>query len=92
MKKIIPVIITIILFTSCSKDIQQFSCKSCTDNFAINANYSKADTLKKLMAKYTKGGLPGLSIAVYSSSEGWWTNTSGYSNIENKVLMRGGRA
>jgi D-alanyl-D-alanine carboxypeptidase len=54
---------------------------------ALNRNYLKAATLDSIMQYYTKHGLPGLSMAVYSETEGWWASAQGYANLETKTPM-----
>ena len=55
---------------------------------AQSAKYSKADALQASMDKYTSGGLPGVSLAIFTEKEGWWTGASGYANIEKKTKMQ----
>ncbi|HTQ66635.1 MAG TPA: serine hydrolase domain-containing protein [Puia sp.] len=54
----------------------------------LNSNYSKASTLQSIMDRYSKDGLPGVSLAVYSESEGWWEGSAGYARIESKTPMK----
>jgi len=56
----------------------------------INANYSKADTLTKIIKATAQQGIPGVSIAVYDANEGWWEATAGYAKIEDKTPMMPG--
>jgi D-alanyl-D-alanine carboxypeptidase len=55
---------------------------------AINDNYSKALILDSIMKHYTTNALPGISMAVYSETEGWWAGAQGYARLENKTPMR----
>jgi D-alanyl-D-alanine carboxypeptidase len=55
---------------------------------AINNHYAKADSLHAIMDRYAKAGLPGVAIAVYSATDGWWTGAAGYANTEDKVPMQ----
>ncbi|HEX4372942.1 MAG TPA: serine hydrolase domain-containing protein [Puia sp.] len=75
MKKILlsAIVILSILFT--------------TAQVSINKNFSKASALEDIMKRYTTNGLPGVSVAVYTESEGWWTGCAGYSKIETKTMM-----
>ena len=52
-----------------------------------NNNYSRAKALQSIMDKYTAKDLPGISIAVYTESEGWWAGSSGYAKVETKTPM-----
>ncbi len=88
MKPIIIFLIFSLLYTSCVKDIHQFVSTTCTNNVESNPAYSKADTLSKSIKKYAEEGIPGISIAIFSELEGWWTNAAGYSSIENKIAMQ----
>lgn len=54
---------------------------------SINKNFSKASVLQDIMKRYTTNALPGVSVAVYTESEGWWTGSAGYSKIETKTPM-----
>jgi D-alanyl-D-alanine carboxypeptidase len=55
---------------------------------APNTNYSKAGALQAAMDKYTALGLPGVSLAIYTEKEGWWSGASGFSNVEKKTAMQ----
>lgn len=59
----------------------------CIPDVLINKNFSKASAIDSIMKKYTVGGLPGVSMAVYTEDEGWWAGTAGYSKLETKTLM-----
>jgi len=39
------------------------------------------------MTKYTSGMLPGVSMAVYTTSEGWWAGARGFASLEKKAPM-----
>ncbi|RYZ20021.1 MAG: class A beta-lactamase-related serine hydrolase [Sphingobacteriales bacterium] len=39
------------------------------------------------MNKFTAKDLPGISMTVYSSQEGWWSGSSGFSKTETKTAM-----
>jgi D-alanyl-D-alanine carboxypeptidase len=54
---------------------------------SINKNFSKAHALEDIMKRYTTNALPGVSVAVYTESEGWWTGCAGYSKVETKTPM-----
>jgi D-alanyl-D-alanine carboxypeptidase len=43
--------------------------------------------LQQLMDQYTSAGIPGIAIAVYHPTAGYWTGASGYASIENKTAM-----
>lgn len=51
------------------------------------AAYSHAGELQAAMDRYTSKDLPGISVAVYSSAEGWWTGSSGFSKTETRSPM-----
>ena len=52
-----------------------------------NKTYSRATQLQGVMDKYTIKDLPGISVALYSGEEGWWTGSSGFSKVETKARM-----
>jgi len=82
-------LIALVLFiaSSCSKEAWDIAGTTCTLDEAINTQHSKATALQNLMDKYTKQGLPGVSIAIYSS-EGYWAGASGFSKIETETPMQ----
>ncbi|RYE54083.1 MAG: class A beta-lactamase-related serine hydrolase [Sphingobacteriales bacterium] len=49
--------------------------------------YSHGAQLQEVMDRFTVKDLPGISVAVYSAEEGWWTGSSGYSRTETKSKM-----
>lgn len=85
MKQFILILITLLFFTTCKKDSWEIASPSCNLE-PINNSHSKASALQQIMDKYTKAGLPGVAIGIYSS-EGFWAGASGYSKIEDKTPM-----
>jgi len=77
----------LLILSSCSKQTLEINTATCTLDENINEQYSKAAVLQNILDKYTKGGLPGIAIAVYSS-EGYWAGASGYSKIETQTPMQ----
>jgi len=61
--------------------------QNCTERGSLNSGFSKAVKLQMLMDSCTLKGVPGLSLAVYSETEGWWAGCSGYSKVETKTPM-----
>jgi len=53
----------------------------------INKAYTKTNELQTIMNRYTVKDMPGIALAVYSESEGWWSGASGYSKVESKIPM-----
>lgn len=53
----------------------------------INTKYSKAAALDSVLNHYAPNTLTGVSIAVYSESEGWWTTAAGYADVKSKKPM-----
>lgn len=67
---------------------QQLPIESCTSSHdSINPNHSKAKPLQSILEELTHLGIPGSSMAIYSS-EGWWAGSAGYAKIEDKTLMQ----
>lgn len=60
----------------------------CDLGVSLNGNFSKALVLDSIMRSYTTNLLPGVSIAVYSESEGWWAGSKGYADVETKTPMQ----
>jgi D-alanyl-D-alanine carboxypeptidase len=88
MKKILLTIIIITAFMGCSKYIQDTVTSPCDFPSAIGNTYSRKDTLEKMLQQYTKMGIPGGVIALYSPAEGYWGTGSGFSKIETKTPMQ----
>lgn len=61
--------------------------KSCNPDILLNKKYSKTSILQSFMDSAAMKGVPGISLAVYSETEGWWAGASGYSKLETKVPM-----
>lgn len=53
----------------------------------INKSYSLGQELQAIMDRYTSKDLPGVALAIYSESEGWWSAASGYAKTESKTPM-----
>lgn len=87
MNKIITTLTAIALLSSCSKYIQHTQTAACTLPAGIGKSYAKKDTLEKLLQQYAGLGLPGLAVAVYTPSEGYWGTATGYAKIETKTPM-----
>lgn len=89
MKHIFLIPVLILALTSCSKyeqaTVTSSSCNITTD---INNSYTKKDTLQKMLNQYARLGLPGLVVAVYSPSFGYWGASSGFSKLETKTPMQ----
>ena len=61
--------------------------KNCKSDVVINAAFSKASLVDSILKHYTNNLLPGASVAVYSETEGWWTSSRGYADLEKKLPM-----
>jgi D-alanyl-D-alanine carboxypeptidase len=87
MKRILlPVVV--MLFTANSLNAQDKTGPDCYIGVPINNSYAKSDSLHTVMKRYTRVGLPGVALAVYSEKDGWWAGTEGYSNTEKKKAMQ----
>ena len=71
-----------------------FSCKKIdlsTSSFHCNStqvlNYSKSEKLQTILNKYANLGIPGISMAVKTSTEEW-AGAAGYSKIEDKTPLQ----
>ena len=83
MKKIFSTVVTVIL-ASTSIQAQK---NACAQGITLSQNYSKATQLQSIMDSGTVKGIPGISLALYSPTEGWWAGVSGYSKLESKKPM-----
>ncbi|HUR11070.1 MAG TPA: serine hydrolase domain-containing protein [Flavitalea sp.] len=79
----------LLAFSACQLLAQPSKSTSIPDEtgITINVNYSKAAILDSLMKQYTPSIMPGITMAVYSEAEGWWTGSQGYASLEKKVPM-----
>lgn len=87
MKKIL---ISVFVLSSALVTMAQTSKKPappCELGMPLNLNYSKASFLDSIMKHYTTGIMPGVSMAVYSETEGWWASAQGYASLETKTPM-----
>lgn len=85
MKKILISIFIISMLANCKKEVKGNTPFELQDT--INYNYSKRDTLEKLLQEYTQIGIPGLVTAVYSP-EGYWASASGLSETESQTPLK----
>lgn len=85
MKKIFIAIVFQINLIGYSQQLPIIACDNSAED--IKTTYSKAKELQKIIDELIKLGVPGASIAVYSS-EGWWTYSAGFAKIEDKMLMQ----
>jgi len=80
----------IILFAAACTPAEQFipiqTCDAAAEN--LNPRFPQADTLHRIMQRYTQSGLPGCAIALYSAKDGWWAHSAGYAKIEDKTAMQ----
>lgn len=75
-----------LLFSSCSKYIADFRTMPCTE-LQQNSKYSKAAELEKALDELVQKGVPGVVLAV-QSEEGYWATAKGYAKIEDKTSMQ----
>ena len=83
MKKIL---ITFLIAISAVPFFGQTS-TSCKPDVPVNAAFSKAALVDSILKHYTHNMLPGASVAVYSETEGWWTESRGFADLERKLPM-----
>ena len=76
--------VAVIMFTAISLKAQ----KNNSINVSVNEHYAKSDSLHAIMKRYTKAGLPGVAIAIYSEKDGWWAGAEGYEKVETKSPMQ----
>lgn len=87
MKRIALFFILITTLYSCSKDTWEAETAQCNFTDTINWSHQKSLQLQSIIDKYTKKGIPGITIAVYTT-DGYWAGSSGYSKIETRTLMQ----
>lgn len=89
-KYVVPTLTILILLSSCRKYTQDITTHEPGTTGPVNTNYSKADTLQKILQEFTKKQIPGAAIALYSETEGWWETTAGFAKLETNQLMKPG--
>lgn len=85
---IIATLLATTTLLSCTK-VELEPVDTCTFNeMTGNASNPHTDLYQELLDEYTELGLPGISIAIETSSDGWWVGTSGMASIEDDVVMK----
>ena len=75
----------LIVVSSCNKEIEYPNPQIACDY--DNSTHIKHENYQKVLDKYIKKGLPGISALISTPEEGIWAGSAGYANIENKVKM-----
>lgn len=88
MKRFIQIGCLLAFMVACEPVDQNVATNSCQESTPLTTTYSKATLVQQLIDKYTKAGLPGIALAVYTPREGYWATASGYANIETKTPMQ----
>ncbi|MEA3452179.1 MAG: serine hydrolase domain-containing protein, partial [Bacteroidota bacterium] len=89
-KKYILIISTLLItfvFNSCNNKFN-IPVENCTEVTNDNATNPKTSEYQAILDKYTNLGLPGLSLAVHTNTNGIWIGSSGYSCLEDKIKMK----
>jgi D-alanyl-D-alanine carboxypeptidase len=85
-KNLFYLIVSLVLFSSCSKYVADFKTAHCLSP-QQNSGYSKAGELEKALEELVQKGVPGVVLAV-QSDEGFWATAKGYARIEDKTPMQ----
>lgn len=80
MKRILPLLLLTASLVACRKD---------NDPNTTKPSHPKADSLTKLLKKYTAAGVPGAVIAVKDAS-GFWAGAEGVANLRSATKMTTG--
>jgi len=75
-------------FWACSPVDQNMETASCQETTVLNAHYAKAGAVQQLLDRYTREGVPGVAVALYTPQEGYWAAASGYANLEHRTPMQ----
>jgi D-alanyl-D-alanine carboxypeptidase len=75
----------LILISACEKDISKTQNLLCEDQIS-NLNHPKKDDFNRVIDKYIKLGLPGISVLV-EDENGIFTSSSGMADIENNIAF-----
>ncbi|WP_020607355.1 hypothetical protein [Spirosoma spitsbergense] len=66
MKPFIQIGCLLAFVMACEPIDQHVSTNSCQESTLLTPTYSKAKSVQQLIDKYTKAGLPGIALAVYT--------------------------
>jgi D-alanyl-D-alanine carboxypeptidase len=86
-KYLIIIGLSLLVFSSCQKDLINDETQNCTSNISgINDNHPKKAVFQNLMNSYVKKGLPGINF-LYSDADGLWVGSAGLADIAKNVAM-----
>lgn len=77
----------ILLLSGCSRYLQDLSISECEDTTPVNEHFSKGPELESILQDMVAAGVPGVSLALYTESEGWWASSAGLAKIEEGISM-----
>lgn len=81
------ILITLLIFSSCRKDLLRQPVEPCANNIANNAAHPMKDSIEAIMARYIAKGLPGVQVTV-KNNDGWYSTAGGYASLEIKAPMQ----
>lgn len=88
MKNLILSIAILLMLPGCSKYTQDTVAPQCDFPGGIGNTYPKKDTLEKIMNQYLQQGIPGLAVAIYTPSGGYWGTSMGFAKVETRTPMQ----
>lgn len=88
MKPLLLVGCLLMLAASCTPLDQHIAVDTCQETTPLNAGYPNAQAVQQLLDRYTRAGMPGIAVAVYSPAAGYWAGASGYANLETRTPMQ----
>ena len=78
----------ILVLAGCSKYMQDAVTAACDTPMATSNAYNKKDTVQKLVQQYAVIGIPGVVVALYTPTYGYWGTSAGYAKIETQTPMQ----
>lgn len=88
MKNYIYIICLILLIFSCQKEPEEFNTNTCNASIVLENTHLQSATLQNILDSYVQKAIPGISLVVNSSSEGFFFGMSGYSNLANSSNLK----
>lgn len=85
MNKILFSFFLILSLTSCTKESMQAPSTDVSDQ--VSNHHPKADSLQRILSKYTKAGIPGAVITLLDKN-GYWASAAGYAKLEDRSPMK----
>ncbi|QMU28131.1 serine hydrolase domain-containing protein [Adhaeribacter radiodurans] len=84
MKRLLLILVSVASLCACQKDDMEMVTNEGTTY--TPGPHPKADSLQKMLKRYTSKGIPGAIIAI-KDANGLWLGAAGYAKLEDKIKM-----